>query len=170
MNLLADEVHKTNPNMYNLNASEIMFAQRREERRTELLFQLCLRLQTFISFLVSPGLERERSDEAVPLSNIRCIIHFNSENKYLPFLTSGGESKWGGGRERANAHADCGPWCDTVRVEARFSPTRRSSRWCSRYERDIMHVVERNIPLRLTSALSCQPARPLPPRSNHAPS
>lgn len=89
------EVHKTNPNMYNLNASEIMFAQRRRrERRTELLFQLCLRLQTFISFFVSPGLERERSDEAVPLSNIRCIIHFNSENKYLPFLTSGGERKW----------------------------------------------------------------------------
>lgn len=155
--------------MYNLNASEIMFAQRREERRTKLLFQLCLRLQTFISFFVSPGLERERSDEAVPLSNIRCIIHFNSENKYLPFLTSGGERKWGGGRE-SDAHADCEPWCESYEFEARFSPTRRSSRWCSRYQRDIMHVVERNVPLRLASALSCLSACLLPPRSNHAPS
>lgn len=94
-----------------------MFAQRREERRTKLLFQLCLRLQTFISFLVSPGLERERSDEAVPLSNIRCIIHFNSENKYLPFLTSGGERKWGGGRERRTCRLRAVVWNVRVRGE-----------------------------------------------------
>lgn len=163
MNLFSPEHQsrfiKANPNMYNLNASKIMFAQRREERRTKLLFQLCLRLQTFILFLVSLGLKRERSDEPV-LSNIRCIIHFNSENKYLPFLTSGGERE--SERERRTCRLRAVVWSRTSRGEI-FASTQEQPTM-----KGILCTSSREISpcawLRLSSLAF------LPPRSNHAPS